>query len=136
MDRNGVLAWGFKHLMSTKIDRVPFTPRRHDEEALFVEASQTFTAPGSTAPIRICGDMVVQVSGTATSFKAMYERCPGDPVQTPNGYADADHEYFEGNLSEGIAARRYHDPLGAYFRVTVLEISGGDAVIQFRGQAA
>lgn len=122
--------------MATEIETTALTPRRQDEEPVYIQARETFTSPGATKPVRICSEIVAQVSGTASSVKAMLERCPSDPALTPDGFANADDEFFEGDLAAGIAARRYRDPLGAYYRIRIIEVSGGEVVVNLHGQAA
>lgn len=99
-------------------------------------ATDTLTTTGPSDPVRLSGDIVVQLSGTATNITAVFERNPQDPAQAPNGWAPAETEAFSGNLSLGIPARRYQDPISAFYRLRVTALSGGNVTVAISAQQA
>lgn len=102
----------------------------------YIHASQTFAAPGSTDPVRLSHDIVVQISGTATAVDAVVERSFADPLFAANSFAPAEDEHFSGDLTVGIAARQFFEPIQAYYRVRVIAVSGGTAIVSLVGSTA
>lgn len=105
----------------------------------FLEYTETFAATGSTDPLRYERSdegIVIQLSGTATSFTAIVERATLDPaVATPN-WAPADSAPLSGNASTGIAPVRYDEPVRGWWRLRVTALSGGNLTAYIAGKPA
>lgn len=121
--------------VTTKTERVTFNNMRNSNEPVHNHTSALATSIGATEPARYCDEIVVQLSGTATHIKAMLERSFTDPSE-PNSFAPAEDEFFEGNLSAGMAARRYLDPIGGFYRVRIFELTGGNVYVSIGGKIA
>ena len=107
---------------------------RRNQEIKIAERTETFTEAGQTEPLRFQRNedgLTIQVSGTATEFTAIVERCT-DVVA--GNWAPADNERFTGDLSAGIPPRQYHEPSRGFWRVRVEAISGGSATVVLTGE--
>jgi hypothetical protein len=92
------------------------------------------SAPYSTAPIRVCGEVCAQIAGAATAVNAQVERSTRDPAATPNWAPAGDP--IVGNPSTGIQVKRYDEPTRAWWRVSVLSKTGGAVSVVLSGEAA
>jgi hypothetical protein len=99
-----------------------------------VELYQLMEAPGSTDAIRLQGDVVVQLSGTATAIEAWVEHATRDPASAEANWAPAEDDAFLGDLSAGIAPRPYIEPATGFWRVRVVSISGGNCKVSIVGE--
>lgn len=108
-------------------------------EERFLEYTETFSATGNTDPLRYERSdegIVIQLSGTATSFTAIVERATLDPgAGTPN-WAPADSSPLSGNASTGIAPVRYDEPVRGWWRVRITALSGGNLTVYIAGKPA
>lgn len=120
--------------MATTIETI----QRPEETAAsdYLHASASFNAPGSTDPVRLAKDIVVQISGTATSVDAVFERSVTDPNASANNWAPAEDEHFTGDLTVGVAARQYFEPIQGFYRFRIIAISGGTAIVSIIGSSA
>ena len=116
------------------IEHVEATGQRNTDE--FLHLLETKSGVGSTASVRLSQDIVAQISGTATSIDAVLERSVADPGTTSGSWAPAEDLHFSGDLSAGIAARPYYEPLSAFYRMRIISISGGTATISLIGKQA
>lgn len=116
--------------MATRI----ITIANNDGERM--ELFEVLTNTGVTQPVRLQGQVVVQVSGTATSVSAIVEHCTRDPASTEANWAPADDTAFSGDLSAGMAPRPYAEPAVGWWRVRVSSISGGDCKVSIIGEKA
>mgnify|MGYP000039955376 FL=1 len=120
--------------MASTIERTQATGVATTDE--FLHAIQTFTGTGSTDPVRLARDIVVQLSGTATAVDAVLERSFADPTAA-NSWAPAEDEHFTGDLSAAlVAARGYFEPIQAYYRVRVISLTGGNCTVSIVGSSA
>lgn len=105
----------------------------------FAETATPFVGPGNTAPQRLCGDIMVAVTGTATEVVYRVERAShlADPAIASN-YAPADAPPFDltSNPSDGAEQTFYREPSIGWWRVRVLSIAGGTATINLLGKDA
>lgn len=102
------------------------------------EYSEDFTAAGSSDPIilqRTDDGVLVQITGTATAIEAVVERSTEDPAGTPN-WAPAETTPITGDLTAGIAPRRYLEPARAYWRVRFVTVTGGSLKLYMVGGRA
>lgn len=94
---------------------------------------QTLSGLGSTDPVRLHGNVAVQVTGSATAIDAIVERSTRDSAN-PN-WAPAEDTHITGNPSTGIVVRGYAEPAAGYWRVRVVTLTGGDVTISVSGGA-
>lgn len=108
-------------------------------EERFLEYTETFTTTGSTDPLRYERSdegIVIQLSGTATSFTAIVERATNDPAGGSPNWAPADSSALSGNASTGIAPVRYDEPVRGWWRVRVTVLTGGNLTVYVAGKPA
>lgn len=117
--------------MTATISR--FSLRDQDSEK--VELYELMSAVGSTSAIRLQGDVIVQLSGTATNIVAKLEHATRDPGGAEANWAPADDDGFSGNLSAGMSPRPYRDPAAGYWRVTITTLTGGTCKVSIIGEA-
>lgn len=91
-------------------------------------------APHSTAPIRVTGEIALQIAGAATAVTAQVERSTRDPAVSPNWAPAGDP--VSGNPSTGIQCKRYDEPTRAWWRVTVTAITGSGLSVVLSGEYA
>jgi hypothetical protein len=103
-------------------------------EFLYHHVDDTLNAPGATTPLRVVGEVCVQLSGTATSITAIVERSTRDPVQGPNWAPAGDP--ITGNPSTGLPIKRYMEPTRGWWRVHITALSGGSVISDVSGQKA
>lgn len=105
----------------------------------FLEYTETFTTTGSTDPLRFERSdegIVIQLSGTATSFTAIVERATNDPASASANWAPADSNPLSGNASTGIVPVRFDEPVRGWWRLRVTAISGGNLIAYIAGKPA
>lgn len=112
-----------------------FTIDRGEVATTYVRCDEDVSAaPHSTAPIRACGLISLQLAGSATSATVQVERSTRDPASTPNWAPAGDA--ITGNPSTGLQCRRYDEPTRAWWRVTVSAVSGGTLSVTLDGEFA
>ena len=129
---DGALGMAFGQISSTLLISIGVPPAA---ASAGVHTAETFTTAGATKPHRLTGDIVAQISGTGTAINAVLERNPQDPALHPNGWALADPDAYVGSVAAGMAARRYHDPLAAFYRFRVITLTGS-ATVAISGESA
>jgi hypothetical protein len=100
-----------------------------------VTAYAAGSAPFTTDWQRFIGsDIVIALTGTATSVTVTVERSPTDP-SSPAGAltSPADSAGFTGNLSTGIPPNIYTESGVGWWRVNVTAISGGNCTASMSG---
>lgn len=100
----------------------------------FHKLDQDFSVAGQSSPIRLAGDVSVQVSGTATSFTGKLERSTRDPNSGPNWAPAA--PTISGDLSAGIQAMILKEPTIAWWRLNISVLSGGTLQFNIAGLQA
>lgn len=118
--------------MASNIRFISIISNENERTELF----DTLSAPGSTDAVRLQGNVVVQVSGSATSLTAIVEHATRDPNTSEANWAPADDTGFGGNLSAGLSPRPYVEPATGWWRVRVTAISGGNCKISIIGEKA
>jgi hypothetical protein len=99
-----------------------------------VELFQELGAPGATDGIRLQGDVVVQISGTATNIVAVVEHATRDPGGAQANWAPAETSGFTGDLSLGMSPRVYMEPATGFWRVNVTALTGGNCRVSIVGE--
>lgn len=100
------------------------------------ELFEILSDAGQTEEVRLQGDVIVQLSGSATAITAIVEHATRDPGTSEANWAPASDEPFTGNLSAGMAPRPYVEPATGWWRVRIASISGGDCKISIIGETA
>ena len=121
--------------MVATVERFSLKPSGADN---LIALEQDFSATGSTDAIKLqrCLDGVLfQLSGTATSFEAVVERCTRDPGIDSN-WAPAEDYHVTGNLVTGVAPLAYYEPARAYWRLRIISIAGGTMKVSLVGEQA
>lgn len=98
-----------------------------------VELFQDFAAAGQTQAMRLQGDVVVQISGSATVIDAIVEHATRDPATPQANWAPADTSNFSGDLSIGMAPRVYLEPASGFWRVRIITLTGGNCKVSVIG---
>lgn len=99
-----------------------------------VELYQLMEATGQTDAIRLQGDVIVQLSGTATDIVATVEHATRDPGSAEVNWAPAEDSGFSGDLSAGIPPRSYSEPATGFWRVNVTTLTGGNCKVSIVGE--
>lgn len=99
-----------------------------------VELYQLMEAAGATDAVRLQGDVVVQISGTATAITANVERASRDPNGAEVNWAPAEGEAFSGDLSAGISPRAYFEPATGFWRLNISALTGGTCKVSIIGE--
>lgn len=105
----------------------------------FLEYTETFSATGNTDPLRYERSdegIVIQLSGTATSFTAIVERATLDPGAVTPNWAPADSLPLSGNAAVGVAPVRFDEPVRGWWRVRVTALTGGNLTVYIAGKPA
>lgn len=118
--------------MASSIRFISIAERNSDRTELY----DTLSVTGQTDPVRLQGDVVVQISGTATNLTAIVEHATRDPSTSEVNWAPAEDDPFSGDLSAGMAPRPYRDPATGWWRVRLSAISGGNCKISIIGEKA
>jgi hypothetical protein len=105
---------------------------RAQDVVSYTHLEEDHDAPGSTAAIRLTKGMVgVQLTGTGT-VTAWVERTPSSE---PENWGPADDEAIDGDLSTGIAALNFDEPVRGWWRVRITACTG-DVHVSIIGEAA
>lgn len=99
-----------------------------------IELYQLMEAVGVTDFVRVQGDVVVQISGTATAITAKVERASRDPNSGEVNWAPAETETFSGDLSAGIPPRAYFEPATGFWRLNISALTGGNCKVSIIGE--
>lgn len=100
------------------------------------ELFEILSSVGQTEEVRLQGDVIVQLSGTATAITAIVEHATRDPGSSEVNWAPASDDPFTGDLSAGMAPRPYVEPATGWWRVRIASISGGNCKISIIGETA
>jgi len=98
------------------------------------EETLTTTGPTDSASASrqyLTGEIVFQLTGTATAVEARIERATkiGD-------WAPVDNTTLTGNPSAGIQVASSREPNAAYYRLNVLTLTGGNLNVSISGDVA
>lgn len=95
---------------------------------------QTLTGVSSIDPLRCTGEVVVQLTGSATAVTAIVERSFRDPNSSPNWAPAGD--IISGNPSAGLNVKRYAEPTRGWWRVRVIAITGANVLVHVSSEKA
>jgi hypothetical protein len=90
------------------------------ENPQFSKNDQTLSAPGDSAALRLCNEVLVQIGGSATAINLTVLRSPDGAA---DNYAPAGPD-IEGNPAEGITIKRYNEPSLGWWKARVNSITG------------
>lgn len=101
------------------------------------DVTDVTAAPTSTPPVRLAGQVAVQITGTATAITAAIERSVVDPGAdgSTGAWAPA-RAPITGNPSTGIEVLAFYEPGVAWWRVRVTAMTGAAAAVALSGGAA
>lgn len=113
--------------------------RKANSGDTLIEYTETFSAPGSTSPLRFQSTdsgVLVQLAGTATNIVAVIERSTKDPVRSTPNWAPAMTDQITGNLSLGIAPFLFDEPARGYWQLRIITLTGGNCTVVMTGEQA
>lgn len=100
---------------------------------------ETFSDTGEIGPFEFTRSdygIVLQITGTATTFTAIPERATVDPTTAGVNWAPVDELPLSANLtSDPLTPIVYNEPSRAWWRVRITTLSGGNVTISVEGEA-
>ncbi|WP_337846806.1 hypothetical protein [Sphingomonas sp.] len=121
--------------MATIVEKTRI-PKGNDED--FIELQQDFAAPGATSAMRLIGQICVTITGNSTLATIRVERASRlvtNPAGSNAHWAPADDDPIDLtiNPSAGVPAMFYEEPTMGWWRVRVLDLSGGTLTVNISG---